>query len=364
MSLVVNIDHKIILVLNSHPKIGSQTLKKILAAFEDPSRIWSSSRHDLTAKLGEKLANLTLESIQKFNPDDEIKRLTKYDVGYITIYDKEYPKLLKEIYDAPAILYVKGNIDALNCPSLGVVGSRKYSQYGASVGYKLSKECAMSGLTIISGLALGIDAIAHRAAIDAGGVTVGVLGCGLDQVYPVSNHNLGKEIIAKAGAIISEFPIGTPPMKQNFPTRNRIIAGLSLGTLVVEAAFDSGSLITAGLALEYNREVFSVPGNIDSQMSEGTNKLIKEGAIPVTETGDILKILNIEEKTNIVKAKQILPETKEEGIIVELLKTGEKSGDELIEKSKLNVIELNSLLTMMELKGIVKNIGGGRYKLG
>lgn len=359
---VMQIDTKYLLALNAHEKIGSQTLKKILAAFNDPEEIWTN---DMQAyqRLPKNIAELVIQAKSRFDPDKELAKIRQYGVGYTTIFDKSYPKLLKEIPDAPVILYMKGDISVLESIGLSVVGSRKYSEYGSKVCYQITRSCAENGLSIISGLALGIDAIAHQAALDAGAETIGVLGCGLDRIYPVSNFHLGNAIVEKGGLILSEFPIGTPPMKFNFPTRNRIIAGLSLGTLVIEAAEDSGSLITAGLALEYNRDVFAVPGNIDSMMSKGTNKLIKEGAIPVTEIGDILRVLNIEEKSNIAKAREILPESDKEKKIFKLLQTGEKSGDQLIEMSKLNVIELNSVLTMMELKGLIKNIGGGRFKL-
>ncbi len=360
---MANFDHKIILALNAHPKIGSQTLKKLIFAVNNPEQLWILPKNELSKKLEPKLLDLLFDAREKYLPEEELELLKKYDVGYVTIFDKEYPALLKEIPDAPVILYMRGDINALKSPGLGVVGSRKYTDYGASVAYKLTKALAENGLTIVSGLALGVDAIAHQATLDAKGVTVGVLGCGLDRIYPVSNYNLGKTMIETGGAVISEFPIGTPPTNYNFPIRNRIIAGLTLGTLVIEAAEDSGSLITAGLALDYNREVFAVPGPIDSPMSEGTNKLIKHGAVPVTCATDVLGVLNIEEKQSVQRAKELLPENAKEKKIVEILRSGERSGDEIIKVSKLNVIELNSVLTMMELKGMVKNIGGGRYKL-
>jgi DNA processing protein len=218
-------------------------------------------------------------------------------------------------------------------------------------------------MSIVSGLALGIDASAHKAALDAGGVTIGVLGCGLDQIYPVSNYQLGKEMIEKGGAIISEFPIGTPPMKYNFPARNRIIAGLSVGTLVVEAAEQSGALITAYQSLEYNREVFAVPGDIDSIQSAGTNKLIQNGAKMVLSPEDIFNELNIEVKKSETKAKEMLPESEDEKKIVSILSAGEKLVDEIIVETKLNVIIVNTSLTTLEMKGIVENMGGGRFKL-
>ena len=228
---------------------------------------------------------------------------------------------------------------------------------------KFSRDCVNSGLSVVSGLALGIDAIAHRSTLDAGGITIGVLGCGLDQIYPISNVNLAKEIVQKNGAIVSEFPPGTPPYKQNFPLRNRIIAGLSIGVLVVEAAEKSGALITAYEAVDYNREVFVVPGDIDRATSKGSNTLIQGGAKLVTNIDDMLVELKMETKKSEQRAAVILPETPEEKIIYEILEHGELSGDALVQKSGLNVISLNTTLTMMEMKGSVENIGGGRYKL-
>ncbi len=356
-------DTKYLLALNCHPKIGGQTLKKMLAVYDSPESLWSDSQQGLLQKLGEKLTALVLEARSVYNPENEIEKLASFGVGYITIFDKGYPKLLNEAYDCPAILYIKGNAKILNNLSLGVVGSRKYTVYGKKLSYKLSKECAESGITIISGLALGVDAFAHQAALDANGKTVGVLGCGLDKIYPVSNFHLGQEIIEKGGAIISEFPLGVPPMKQNFPARNRIIAGLSAGVLVIEAAEKSGALITAYQALEYSREVFALPGDIDSENSIGTNKLIQEGAKLVLSVDDILKELNIEKKVSEQKVKEIVPKSADEQIIINLLSQKDCLIDELIKQSNLNIVAVNSTLTMLEMKGLVTNIGGGCYRL-
>ncbi|MCL5410350.1 MAG: DNA-processing protein DprA [Patescibacteria group bacterium] len=353
-----------LLVLNAHEKIGSQTLKKALAPFEDnPEKLWKAGESEIRKKLDSKIAELIIEAKNQFTTEEEIEKLQKFNIGYITMYDKSYPKLLAEAPDGPAILYIKGNLSALKKPSIGVVGSRKFSHYGQKIAYQLSKSCSEAGLGIVSGLALGIDAVAHKAALDVGGITIGVLGCGLDRIYPASNLALGREIIEKNGAVISEFPPGTPPMKYNFPARNRIIAGLTLGTLVVEAAEQSGALITAYQALEYNREVFAVPGNIDSETSKGTNLLIQKGAKLVTKPEDILEEFNIEAKNIEQKNREFLPENENEKIILNILSSEERLVDDIIAESKLNIITVNTVLTLMEMKGIVDNIGGGRYKL-
>ena len=357
-------DGKYLLALNAHQKIGSQTIKKALAPFsDDVKKLWKEPENGLRKKLDRKIADLICEAKQEFNPDKEIEKLQKLNIGYMTMYDKVYPKILLEIPDHPAVLYIKGDIEVFGNPFLAIVGSRKFTHYGKKAAYDLSRACASVGLGIISGLALGIDAIAHKAALDGGGVTIGVLGCGLDKIYPANNLNLGREIIEKGGAVISELSPGTPPLKQNFPARNRIIAGLALGTLVVEAAEKSGALITAYQSLEYNREVMAVPGNIDSQVSKGTNLLIQKGAKLVQEPEDIFESLNIELKKAEERSREILPETEEEKVIIEILKSGEKIIDVIVKESDINIIALNSTLSMMEMKGIVENIGGGRYKL-
>ncbi len=353
---------KYLLSLNAHPKIGGQTIKKVLTAFdEDVEKIWKASEEILRTRLGDKISSYVIEARKEYGSDDQVNLLQRLGIGYITMYDKQYPSLLKEVPDSPAVLYIKGNVEVLNMPSIAIVGSRKYSSYGRKVASDLTRECAAVGLSIVSGLALGIDAIVHKATLDVDGITVGVLGCGLDLIYPVSNQVLGMEIVEKGGALISEFPPGTPPYKQNFPARNRIIAGLSIGTLVVEAAERSGALITAYQALDYNREVFAVPGNIDAENSIGTNKLIKEGARVVTESRDIFNVLNINNLNAEKKSRQILPDTPEEKILYDIL-SEQKMIDRIIAESKLNIITVNTSLTMMEMKGIIENLGGGRYQ--
>jgi DNA processing protein len=356
------LDSKYLLALNAHPKIGGQTIKKILSVFPDARLAWSVDKSDLVARLGEKLADLVVEAKKLTDPDREIEKLANLGIGYITIYDKKYPKLLSQIYDSPAVLYVKGEINVLNSVSLAIVGSRKYSDYGKSACYDLAKDCAQNNLTIVSGLALGIDTFAHQAAVDCQKPTIAVLGCGVDQVYPASNNFLAKKILEFGGAIISEFPPGTAPFKQNFPARNRIIAGLSSGVLVIEAAESSGALITAYQGLEYNREIFAVPGNINSPTSAGTNKLIKEGAVLVSNANDILVALNLESNSD--GSKQVFcPEGEHEIKVCEILSKGIRTVDEIIKESNLNVISLSTALTMLEMKNIVQNVGSGQYRL-
>jgi DNA processing protein len=356
---------KYILALNTDLRVGGQTIKKIGVAFDnDFEKMWKVESGRLRGILDVKTADIILEIREKIDPEREVEKINRLNLGYTTIYDKSYPPLLKEIYDAPAILYVKGDPQVLKNQSLAVVGSRKFSNYGVRSTKKLVSEILqVSNLAIISGLALGIDSIAHKTTLENNGTTIGVLACGLDSVYPVSNKNLADEIIKSGGAIISEQAPGTLALKHLFPARNRIIAGLSLGTLVVEAAKESGALITAYEALEYNREVFAVPGNIDSSFSKGTNELIQKGATAVTEAKDILDELNIKVKAAEQVAKEIMPESEEEIVIYKLFGMGEEIlADVIVRESGLNIVKVNSCLTMMEMKGILENVGGGRYR--
>ncbi len=323
--------------------------------------LWQASPGEVRNKLPKKIADLVLEAKNEYKPEEEFKKIQKLNIGYITNEDKEYPKLLEEIPDHPVVLYVRGNAKILSMPALAFVGSRKYSDYGKRSCKKLINQMNGTEVCIISGLALGIDAIAHSSALENDLQTVGVLGCGLDRVYPVSNYQIGENIIKSGGAIISEYPPGTPPMKQNFPARNRIIAGLSLGTVVVEAAEKSGALITALEALDYNREVFAVPGNIESETSVGCNQLIQQGAKLVTNVSDIFDELNFETANQNKKSENLMPENEVEAAILEVM-LGEKTHVDMIaNKCKYNIVEISSALTTLEMKGNLENVGGGYW---
>lgn len=346
--------------LSTHNKIGARTFLKLYKRFRKLSRVWKATSRDLEmAGLDLGQIEAVKEVIDEKNPDKEWEKLKKYNINVIIYPEKEYPKLLKEIPDPPGILYIRGKILPEDELALAVVGSRKFTTYGERTTEFLVYPLAQKKLTIVSGLALGIDALAHQAALKAGTRTIAVLGCGLDQIYPVSNIKLADKILDQ-GAIISEYPLGMPALKQNFPVRNRIIAGLSLGTLVVECAENSGSLLTAAAALEYNREVFAVPGGIFAENSFGTNRLIKMGAKMVVCAEDILEELAIENAKTAIEVRKIIPDTNEEEILLKLLKK-EMSADELIRQSQLSSAVVNSNLMMMEMKGKVTNLGGTRY---
>ncbi|MCX6806943.1 MAG: DNA-processing protein DprA [Candidatus Berkelbacteria bacterium] len=351
---------KYFVALSTNVKIGAITFKKLLDFFVNLEEAWDANINDLKKTgLKEEQIKAILEVRKNVDPDKEIEKLRKLNIDFVTIKDKNYPSILKEIYDPPAILYYKGALPKENDLLVGVVGSRVCTTYGRQVAEDVSFNLAKEEIIIVSGLALGIDSIAHQAALDAKGKTIAVLGCGLDTIYPSSHQKLALDIVKNNGAILSEFPLGCPPYKSNFPMRNRIISGLSKAVVIIEAAIKSGALITARSALEQNREVFAVPGPIYSRNSEGTNSLIKMGAHPLTNSEDLFFELGIKIKAK--KQKEIKGDTEEENMILEILSREPSSIDKLKELSKLDIAVLNSTLIMLEIKGMVKNIGGGQY---
>jgi len=275
--------------------IGPITFKKLLNHFGSLDIAWKSEINEFRkAGLNQSIVEQISKQRPNINPDYEMEKLEKEKIGLITIQDELYPKLLKEIYAPPAMLYIRGNFKPNDKISLGIVGTRKLSDYGQQITPIITSELSKSGITIVSGLAKGIDTIAHQTAINNKGRTIAVLGSGVDtkSIYPTINKYLAEKIIEN-GAVISEFPIETKPLAQKFPQRNRIISGLSLGILVIEAPEKSGAMITARNALEQNRDVFAIPGDILSNNSLGPNNLIKMGAKLVTKTSDILEELNL-----------------------------------------------------------------------
>lgn len=279
-------------------------------------------------------------------------------INRLTPRHKNYPSLLKEIAHFPKKLFVLGELK-FDQSYIAIVGSRRVSPYGREVTARLASELANCGVVVVSGLALGVDTIAHRAALEAGGKTVAVLANGLDQIYPSSNRNLAKQILQNHGAIISEYEAQTPPLKHHFPARNRIIAGLSLAVIVTEAASRSGALITASFALEQNRLVMSVPGNITSTLSEGTNNLIKSGAIAVTSASDVLAALDMEAPE--LKAKIARPASSEEALIFELLAKEINDTDLMLNECGWEAAKFNQVLTLMEVSGKIRSLGGGKW---
>lgn len=282
-------------------------------------------------------------------------------VNKIVRSNKSYPKRLLDISDSPKELYVLGSLQKLlTNPCLSVVGTRKITPYGRAVTEKLVIDIAKRGITIISGLAIGVDAVAHKASLEAGGQTIAVLPCGLDKPYPSSHRQLAKHILENGGALVSEYPPGSPPLQHNFIARNRIVSGLGDAVLVTEAAAKSGTMHTVSFALDQGKSVMAVPGNITSNLSEGTNNLIKTGATPVTSADDILQVLGI---NNQQLSIEILPANGSEALILDLIKSGLTDGNELQVKSDLQASEFNQMLTMMEINGKIRSIGANHWTI-
>ncbi len=345
------------------PGIGKVKILLLLDHFGSLENAWRASLGDLEkAGLDAKSYSMIVKMRQNLKPDNELNILEKYKVKAISYNSDEYPRRLKEIYDSPPIIYVRGELLPSDDCSLAVVGTRKATVYGKQVTEEIVSDLARNQITIISGLAKGIDTIAHRASLQAQGRTIAVFACGLDIVYPAENVALAREII-KHGALVSEYPLGTRPKPDNFPRRNRIMSGISLGVLVIEAGDRSGALITTDQALQQNREVFAVPGSILSSSSKGTNNLIQQGAKLVTNCGDILEELNLAVVAQQMEMQEIIPTDAIEGILLKQLSSQPRHIDEICRQSKLETSIVNSKLAMMELKGIVKQIGNMNYIL-
>ena len=350
------------IAFNQTQIIGPKRFKQLIKHFPDLQTAWQADTGELIkAGLSEKTINKFIAKKNKINPDFELEKVKKNNISIVTILDKDYPELLAEIYSPPPLLYYKGRLNLNNDFPLAVVGTRKMTDYGREVCKNIVSELARNGLTIISGLALGIDAAAHQATVDVNGITIAVLGSGLNLIHPRTNYYLAEKIIQTGGAVISEFPLDTPPLKHNFPLRNRIISGLSLGVLVIEAGKRSGAWITAQCALDQNREIFAIPGNIYNPNSVGTNRLIKMGAKMVTGIADILQTLSLEEAQNFKKTKEVVPETKTEKVLLETLSNEPLHVDKIAQTSNLDISIINSTLAMMEMKGMIKNLGGQVY---
>lgn len=343
------------------PGIGRVKISQLLDYFTSLEHAWKAPAGELKkAGLDSRTINTIVNLRSRISLEAEVENLKQYKVKVLTCDSPAYPKRLKEIYDYPPVLYVRGNLSSEDECCLAVVGTRRATVYGRQVTEEIVNDLARSKITIVSGLAKGIDSIAHRAALEAGGRTIAVFACGLDIVYPAENAKLAREIM-EHGALISEYPLGTKPKADNFPRRNRIMSGLSLGVLVVEAGENSGALITANQALEQNREVFAVPGSILSPASRGTNQLIQEGAKLVRNYVDILEELNLAAMAQQLEMKELIPSNETESLILKQLSHEPTHIDDICRNSKLTTALVNSTLTMLELKGMVKQVGRLNY---
>ncbi len=348
---------------NLVPGIGAKRLRALVHAFGDVETAWHAPERELAeVGLDRRSVRNLLEARVRLDLDAELAKVEAAGVRILTWDDPDYPVNLKRIDAPPPLLYLRGELSPEDEWAVAVVGTRRAAAYDREVTHKLTTELARAGVTIVSGLARGVDAAAHRAALDAGGRTIAVLGNGLDRIYPPEHLDLAREIAAH-GALISEQPLGMRPDARNFPARNRIISGLSLGVLVVACPWNSGAIITAKQALEQGREVFAVPGGILSRNSEGPNRLIKEGATPVTEANDILEPLNLTQAAQYVDARLALPDDPIEAQLLELISAEPRHVDDIRREAGLPVNQVSSALAMMELKGMVRSVGGMKYVL-
>lgn len=341
--------------------IGSARLRKLLDAFGDIESAWEATEAELLgAGLDRRSARALVEARGSIDLDEELDRIRSLGVQVLTWADEAYPQRLHELDSPPPVLYVRGGLEARDRWAVAVVGTRRPAAYGRSVARDIGALLGSAGVTVVSGLARGIDAIAHQAALDAGGRSIAVLGSGLDRVYPPEHARLADRLAA-SGALLSDYPLGTVPEAANFPPRNRLIAGLSLVVVVVEAGESSGALITADFAAEQGREVFAVPGSIYSRASQGSHQLIASGARLLSKPEDVLEALNLDVAVRQEVAQLALPDDPVEARVMELLSGDPVHVDELQIRAGLPAAQLGASLAMLELKGRVRQVGGMHY---
>ncbi|MFA6567535.1 MAG: DNA-processing protein DprA [Victivallales bacterium] len=372
-------DREAYITLNIISGIGPARVKSLCGRFGSVSNVLQSSREELKSVQG--IGGTLAEAISCWKTDadykSEMKLAERAGVEIITLADDEYPSALKEVHDAPLCLYIRGQMPSDNDFMLGVVGSRRITNYGRSMSEHLSRAAAYAGWTVVSGLAYGTDAVAHKTVVDAGGRTIAVLGGGLARIFPQDHVPLAKSIIESGGAVISEFPMEFAPNRRSFPMRNRIISGLSKGVIVIEAGTTSGALITAKFALDQGRLVFAVPGQADNPQARGCNSLIKQGAKLTESFDDIMeefeflpafsrtsnyKIVDDQDVTN-KREEPTLKLTEDEGRIIGLLKNGDASADSLVAETGMGAGKLLSLLMKMEMKKLISQLPGKRFSL-
>ena len=344
--------------------IGPARVRSLLSRFGDAQSAWCAPSAELErAGLGRRALRNLLAARSGMDLDAIMASVERCGASALTWESAAYPPILLQIDDPPPVLYVRGQIVAQDEWAVAVVGTRQATTYGKEVTRRLAGALARNGITVVSGLARGIDAHAHEAAIDAGGRTIAVLGCGVDVTYPASNARLAARII-EAGALISDYPLGTKPAAANFPPRNRIISGMSLGTLVTEAGTRSGALITVHFALDQNRETFAVPGSVLAKSSVGTNLLIQRGeAKLVTNVQDMLEELNLTMISQQLELREIVPENEQESTLLRHISAEPVHVDDLHHMTGLTMSEVSSVLTLMELKGMVRQTGNMSYVL-
>jgi len=341
--------------------IGAVRLQALRVHFGDLSLAWQAPVDALQAAgLSQKIAERVIQARASVDLDGFMEQIAAQGIQVLTWEDEAYPSRLKEIDQPPPILYLRGELTAEDSWAVAVVGTRRVTAYGRQVTEELASYLAQNGVTVVSGLARGVDAIAHQAALKAGGRTLAVMGNGVDRIYPPEHRALAEQILA-SGALLSDYAPGTPPEGANFPPRNRLISGLSLAVVVVEAGETSGALITAQFAVDQGREVFAVPGNILAPQSKGTNRLIQQGAHPLLSARDVLEALNLTRVSEQRLVRKVLPADSVEAQVLDVLAHEPLHVDEIRNQTGLPIERVSATLVMMELKGMVRQVGGMNY---
>ncbi len=356
-------EREYLIAITAFPSFGPVRTRLLLSYFKSAKKIWGVSEKELNeVGLGPKtVANFVLHR-DKFDFAKYQDKLNSLEIKVFTLFDSDYPENLKEIDDAPYILYVRGTLQKSDSRAVAIVGTRMMTSYGREVTQKLGGELASFGVTVISGLALGIDAAAQRAALVAGGRTIAVLASGLDIISPYANKSLALEFIKSNGALVSEYPLGHVPFKSDFAVRNRLISGLSKAVIVVEGRIKSGTFYTVNAAATQGRPVFAVPGPITSPASEAPNYLIQNGAKLISTSRDVMEEINMQMIVDRNAVEKVMPESPDEANLLKILDIEPLHLDELVRISGRTTPEVSARLTIMEMKGMVKNLGQGVYK--
>ncbi|HEX5838251.1 MAG TPA: DNA-processing protein DprA [Anaerolineales bacterium] len=341
--------------------IGAVRMQALLQHFGDLESAWKAAPVDLAgAGMGLKVIERIVQARTQVDLDKVWDRIESQGIKILTWMDDAYPQRLKEIEQPPPVLYIRGEYLPDDLFAVAIVGTRRVTPYGRQITEELSSYLAGHGITVISGLARGVDAIAHQTALKAGGRTISVLGSGVDKIYPPEHRQLAEQMM-RNGAIVSDYAPGTPPDASNFPPRNRIISGLSLAIVVIEAGETSGALITAEFAAEQGREVFAVPGSILAPQSKGTNKLIQQGALPLLSVNDLIQALDLTRMGDQKAARKIIPADETEARVMTVLSAEPLHVDEIRNQTELPIEKVSAALALMELKGMVRQVGGMNY---
>lgn len=353
-------ERQALVALSQVSHIGPVRLGRLRDHFGSLDLAWEAAAGDLRGVLDERACREVLLARERISPAEVMERIAKSGAEVITVLDDVYPRILREIPGPPPVLYVRGMLPLQDEPTVAIVGTRRATSYGREATTRIASELAAAGVTIVSGLAKGIDGFAHRAALESAGRTVAVMASGVDIIYPPEHRQLAERIV-ESGALVSDYPPGAKPDAPNFPARNRIISGLSLATIVIEAPSRSGALITVGFAADQGRDVYAVPGSILSAASEGSNRLLRQGAIPLTSAADLLEDLKLAPSV-VEEPEQIaLPMTDDERSLYALVTSEPQHIDELAYGAGFTIAAASALLTMLELKGLVINAGAQHY---